>query len=113
MSASQRPRSRSRRVPRRNPSAMMNANTRRNGDDYGSRHFLRRMRRAPYPQLGPLGTREDFDFVRRDVDGRPAESPASGEWFGSRHFESVSGSYRITAEWALASAESAHSKATS
>jgi hypothetical protein len=30
----------------------------------------------PYPELGPPGTREDFDLMRLDGDGRPAESPA-------------------------------------
>jgi len=35
----------------------------------------------PYPELGPPGTREDFDLIRLDRDGAPAESPAPGEWF--------------------------------
>jgi hypothetical protein len=34
----------------------------------------------PYPELGPPDTREEFDLIGLDCKGRPAESPASGEW---------------------------------
>ena len=67
----------------------------------------------PYPELGPPDTREDFDLMRFDRKGRPAENPASGEWFCSRHFERTRRGYRVTAEWIWANEEPARSEATS
>jgi hypothetical protein len=61
----------------------------------------------PYPELGPPDTREDFDLMRVDRKGHPAESRASGEGFCSRHFKRVKGSYQITPEWMPANAEPA------
>lgn len=61
----------------------------------------------PYPQLGPPKTREDFDLMRLNRKGRPAESPASGEWFCSRHFERMGRDYQV------ANGEPAHREATS
>jgi hypothetical protein len=48
---------------------------------------LRRVRARAYPALGPTGTREDFDLMSLDRDGRPADSPGSGKWFCARYFE--------------------------
>ena len=45
----------------------------------------------PYPELGPPETREDFDFMSLDRDGRPADSPFSGEWFCSGYFKRIGG----------------------
>ena len=41
----------------------------------------------PYPELGPPGTRQDFGLMRLGRNGRPAESPAPGEWFCPQHFK--------------------------
>ena len=67
----------------------------------------------PYPELGPLETREDFDLMRLDRKGRPAESPASGEWFCSRHFERVDREYQVTSNWVWPNEEPAPREATS
>jgi hypothetical protein len=91
---------------------MRNVDTRRQRDDYRGRHFLRRVRARPYAELGPPETREDFDLIRFNHKGRPADSPASGEWFCSRHFERVEGIYRATAEWVWADEEPAPQEAT-
>ena len=50
-----------------------------------------------YPALGPTGTREDFDLMRLDREGRPAENP-KGKWFCSRHFKRRGRDYEVTAE---------------
>jgi hypothetical protein len=67
----------------------------------------------PYPELGPLKTREDFDLMRFNRKGRPAESPAPGEWFCSQHFERIGRGYQVTAEWTWANEEPAPSEAAS
>jgi hypothetical protein len=67
----------------------------------------------PYPELGSPETRQDFDLMRLDRKDRPAESPTSGEWFCSRHFERVDRGYQVTAEWIWANEEPAPSKAAS
>jgi hypothetical protein len=68
----------------------------------------------PYPELGPPDTREEFDLMRLDCKGRPAESPASGEWFCWRHFKrSGRRGYQVTAEWIWPDEEAAPSEATS
>jgi hypothetical protein len=64
----------------------------------------------PYPELGPPGTREDFDLMRLDRKGCPAESPDPGEWFCSQHFERVGHGYRVAAEWVWADEEPASSE---
>jgi hypothetical protein len=67
----------------------------------------------PYPELGPPDTREDFDLMRVDRKGHPAESPASGEWFCSQHFKRRGRrGYQVTAEWVWPDEEPAPSKAT-
>jgi hypothetical protein len=51
--------------------------------------------------------------IRLNRKGRPAESPVSGEWFCSRHFERVDRGYQVTAEWIWANEEPASRKAKS
>jgi hypothetical protein len=49
----------------------------------------------PYP---PVGFREDFDLMKLDAAGRPAEGDA-GKWYCSRHFRREGrGAYRIVEE---------------
>ena len=67
----------------------------------------------PYPELGAPDTREDFDLMRVDRKGHPAESRALGEWFCSQHFERVGRDYRVTAEWTWANEEPAPAEAAS
>jgi hypothetical protein len=68
----------------------------------------------PYPELGPPEAREDFDLMRLDRKGCPAESPTSGEWFCSRHFERMGRrEYRVTSEWIWANEEPAPGEAAS
>jgi hypothetical protein len=64
----------------------------------------------PFPELGPPETREDFDLMRLNRKGRPTESPDSGEWFCSWHFERMGRGYQVTAEWMPANAEPAPSE---
>jgi hypothetical protein len=59
------------------------------------------------------GARPEFDLMRLDREGRPAESPASGEWFCLQHFERVGGCYRISAEWIATNEEPSRSEAMS
>jgi hypothetical protein len=66
-----------------------------------------------YPALGPTGTRENFDLMSLDRDGRPADSPGSGKWFCARYFERIGGCCRVTAERIPANADPAASEATS
>jgi hypothetical protein len=67
----------------------------------------------PYPEFGPPDTSEDFDLVKLDHKGHPANSPASGEWLRSRHFERIGGCCRVTAERIPANEDPAPSEATS
>ncbi len=70
--------------------------------------ILCRVRRAPLSTTGPAGdARKQFDLMRSRLKGRPAESPASGEWFCSRHFERKRRRYRVTAQWIWANEEPA------
>jgi hypothetical protein len=63
----------------------------------------------PYPELGPPETREDFDLMRFDRDGRRAEA----EWFCSRYFKRIGGCCGITAERIPANEDPAPSEAAS
>ena len=67
----------------------------------------------PYPELGPPQTRKDFDLMRFDHKGHPAENPASGEWFCSQHFKRVGHDYQVTAEWIWANEEPVPAEAAS
>lgn len=51
--------------------------------------------------------------ARFDRKGRPADSPVSGEWFCSRHFERMRRGYQVTAEWIWANEEPARHEAPS
>ncbi len=52
----------------------------------------------PFP-LPKSGVRQDFELMKLDADGRPAEGGA-GKWYWSRHFRRLGrpGAYRIIVE---------------
>jgi hypothetical protein len=54
----------------------------------GAGIFCCRCGARPFPEVGPPGTREDFDLKRLNAEGCPAEGDA-GRWYCSRHFVRV------------------------
>jgi hypothetical protein len=51
-----------------------------------------------FPELGPPGTCEDFDLLKLDDQGRPAEADA-GRWPCSRHYRRIGANqYRCAAK---------------